>query len=70
MPWKLMLVCVVTLLLLACTPLTRTSATDVCAVWRPVSWSSRDTPETVVEVKANNARRAAWCENGKKPKTR
>jgi hypothetical protein len=59
--WTLMSAFVVISLLPGCTHLTRTSATEVCAVWRPVGWSSRDTPETVTEVKANNARRAAWC---------
>lgn len=29
--------------------------------WRPLTWSSRDTSETVEEVKANNARHEAWC---------
>lgn len=53
---------VVTLLLPACMHLTRTNETEVCAVWRPVSWSSRDTPETVTEIKASNARRKAWCQ--------
>lgn len=31
--------------------------------WRAIGWSSKDTKETITEVKANNARRAAWCEN-------
>lgn len=34
---------------------------EVCNVWRPLEWSQRDTPETVGEVKASNARRSAWC---------
>jgi hypothetical protein len=29
--------------------------------WRPLSWSRRDTPETIEETKANNARHLAWC---------
>jgi len=29
--------------------------------WRTLSWSRRDTLETVDQVKANNARRDAWC---------
>lgn len=35
--------------------------TEVCSVWRPVTWSQKDTPETVDGVKGNNARRGAWC---------
>lgn len=26
-----------------------------CAIAKPITWSSRDTPETVLEVKAHNA---------------
>jgi hypothetical protein len=29
--------------------------------WRDLSWSRRDTKETIEEVKANNARHDAWC---------
>lgn len=36
----------------------------VCAQWRGVSWSMKDTPETIDEVKGNNARRGAWCGAG------
>lgn len=36
-------------------------AADVCRVWSPVTYSSRDTPETTLEVRANNAARAAYC---------
>lgn len=32
-----------------------------CDAWQSVSWSSRDTPQTIVEVKAANARRDAFC---------
>jgi hypothetical protein len=49
--------------LMGCSSLTVTSATngDVCEVWRDVSWSSKDTQQTIVEVKVNNARRSGWC---------
>jgi hypothetical protein len=40
---------------------TDTGGTEVCAVWRPTTWSSRDTPETIDGNKGNNARRKAWC---------
>lgn len=33
----------------------------VCAVWSDISWSRKDTPQTVAEVKVNNARRAGYC---------
>lgn len=32
-----------------------------CSVFRPVYWSTKDTPETVVAVKANNAAGKALC---------
>ena len=32
-----------------------------CGPWRAITWSSRDTAATIDEVKAGNARRAAWC---------
>ena len=31
--------------------------------WRDLSWSTRDTKQTIEEVKANNARRDAWCKD-------
>lgn len=36
-------------------------AADVCRVWQPISYSSRDTPETRQEIKVNNAARTAYC---------
>jgi hypothetical protein len=53
------------------TPKTRIGETeaaivaDVCRVWLPVTYSSRDTAETVLEARANNAARSAYC--GEKP---
>jgi hypothetical protein len=29
--------------------------------WRGIQWSIRDTRQTIIDVKANNARRDAWC---------
>ena len=37
----------------------------VCTVWRDVSWSKKDTDQTIVEVKQNNARREGWCHGSK-----
>lgn len=33
----------------------------VCSVWTSISWSKKDTPLTIVEIKVNNARRAGYC---------
>ena len=50
-------------LLTGCASLTSTVETNaaVCDVWRDVSWSSKDTTGTIIEVKQNNARREGWC---------
>lgn len=39
----------------------RAIAGDVCSVWVPRTYSSRDTEETQLEVRANNAARNAYC---------
>ena len=46
-----------------CASLTGSVATNtsVCSVWKPIGWSKKDTDETIIEVKVNNARREAWC---------
>lgn len=52
----------VSLSLLAGCNTTRTVATDAaCGPWRAISYSSKDTPQTVSEVQGNNARRAGYC---------
>ena len=33
----------------------------ICRSWPNVTWSSRDTPETIADAKANNAAREAFC---------
>ena len=48
------------LLAASCSRTTGTNETS-CLVWRPISWSSKDTPQTIEEVKLNNARQKAWC---------
>ena len=48
-------------LLVASCSRTMGTAETSCLVWKPISWSSKDTPQTITEVKANNARQAAWC---------
>jgi hypothetical protein len=47
-------------LVASCYKTTGTAETS-CLVWRPISWSSKDTPKTIEEVKLNNARQKAWC---------
>jgi hypothetical protein len=51
------------LVLTGCATTTATVGTNraACAVWAPVSWSAKDTDQTIREAKINNARRAAWC---------
>ena len=34
----------------------------ICDSWPNVTWSTRDTPETIKEAKANNAARRAFCQ--------
>lgn len=53
----------VALLTSGCMTTTGGGVTDnVCKAWRPVTWSARDTDETIREVKANNAAWGAWCD--------
>jgi len=59
-PLKLTLALASALLVASCSRTTATGATE-CLVWKPISWSSKDTPQTITEVKTNNARQAAWC---------
>ena len=64
---RLALLLSVTLPLAACQALTNTAATDLppevdpvavaCQAFKPITWSSRDTPETAVQIVAFNA---AW----------
>jgi len=61
MRYRLMTILAAGLLLAGCATTTGTGATDACAVWKPVSWSVKDTDQTIREVKSNNARRKAWC---------
>lgn len=49
------------ILLAACKTTDSGEPTSVCAQWQGISWSAKDTPTTIDEVKANNARRTAWC---------
>jgi hypothetical protein len=36
-------------------------AADTCRAWRPVTYSSRDTEQTKLQARANNAARDAYC---------
>lgn len=57
----MMLTLVALPILLAGCQTTGSGATSVCSQWRSITWSSRDTPQTIDGVKGNNARRGAWC---------
>ena len=65
---KLLLPVLMSLMLMGCATTTGTGATDpeaarptaVCLVWKPISWSSRDTDQTIREARANNRARTAW----------
>jgi type IV pilus biogenesis protein CpaD/CtpE len=49
------------ILLAGCAQTSTSGGNAVCSHWRPITWSLSDTPETVDQVKGNNARRTAWC---------
>lgn len=38
------------------------AAAGVCRVWTPVTYSNRDTEQTQLEARANNAARKAYCD--------
>jgi len=63
MLWKLTSALALALAMAGCSTMTASVATNdrVCTVWRPVSWSVKDTPATIGEVKSNNARRNGYC---------
>lgn len=63
-PLKLTLAVVSGLLVANCSRTTGIVGTE-CVAWQPISWSSKDTSQTITEVKLNNARRAAWCAGAK-----
>lgn len=42
--------------------LDRELTAQVCDVWKPVTYSSRDTDQTQLEARANNAAREAYCD--------
>lgn len=54
-----------TLILAGCVTTTGSVATDpttaICASFRPITWSSRDTDETIKQVKAHNSVYLAIC---------
>lgn len=45
------------------TPIVATSGADFCDIGRPISYSSRDTPETRAEILSHNAAGCAICGN-------
>lgn len=41
----------------------------ICSAWPYVTWSSLDTPQTILDAKGNNAAKSAFCapENHRNP---
>jgi hypothetical protein len=64
---RLLLVMLLALPLTNCASLMATPVTNgaVCGVWKPISWSKKDTDLTITEIKVSNARREGWCEGQK-----
>jgi hypothetical protein len=54
--------------LTGCGSMTATKETNLsaCAVWKDITWSKKDTDQTITEIKVNNARRDAWCQGERK----
>lgn len=52
-----------TFLLAGCATTTATVGTNsaACSVWPSIRWSVKDTDQTIVQVKQNNARRGSFC---------
>lgn len=46
-----------------------TDRLDACVVWKPITWSTQDTDQTIREVKENNAARKGYCPDDKKTNT-
>jgi hypothetical protein len=45
---------------------TKETNLSACAVWKDITWSKKDTDQTITEIKVNNARRDAWCQGERK----
>ena len=54
---------VLTTLMAGCSSLTGTVGTNgaVCNVWTDITYSSKDTRDTIADIRIHNARREAWC---------
>lgn len=59
--WRLTLPLALATAMAGCCTQTATVET-ACSAFRPISWSVDDTPETIAEIKAHNARHKAYCE--------
>ncbi len=65
---------ILTLLLAACRPATPIAAIEpavddnaqgwVCLAFRPISWSSEDTPQTASQIREHNAVWDSLCKSG------
>lgn len=59
---KMLLVVAISIPIAGCATTGGGGTEGVCSRWRPITWSKRDTAETVAGVKINNANRKAWCD--------
>jgi hypothetical protein len=49
------------ILLPSCATTDSAATSDFCLIYEPIRWSQRDTVETIIQVKANNAKYLAVC---------
>ena len=42
-------------------PMATAGISTACSVWKPTTWSKKDTTETIAEIKVQNARRNGFC---------
>jgi hypothetical protein len=64
---RFVLVMLSTFLLTGCATMMGTPETNkaACGVWKDISWSKKDTDQTIGEIKVNNARRDGYCQGAK-----
>lgn len=60
--WTVSGVLLLLVLLAGCKTTPSTGTSDVCLIWKPVTYSAlKDSPETIGEIRSQNARRMAYC---------
>lgn len=60
-----MLLTTLTATLPGCAVQTPLNGSSACTVWTGITWSPKDTDDTIRGVKENNARRQAYCQGVK-----